>query len=352
VNSEYLKILRASVADRRDLFLSAASRLGAPESNIEKDFWVCWTLDALFNGLDKGSPRLLFKGGTSLSKAYGLISRFSEDIDITVYREDIGQQVSALELEALSKKKRQVRLDAIKAACQEYIRGSLCQQLNRIVNETLGAAGLDQPAVRFVLDEEDLDGQSLLFWYPSVMPGDAECVRAVKIESGAKSALDPNRPVIIRPYAGDDVPALTLDVPNVTTVYAERTFWDKVIILHGTRCWFERREVLRHVGQRVSRHYYDVHRLVESDVAGRAISDVDLATDCARHARLFFGSPDLGLDKACAGSFMLTPVEGMLSDLRRDFERMAGMIIGPVPGFEQVMDSIRRLESRINRPGA
>jgi hypothetical protein len=94
MNPGYIQVLRASLADRRDLFLGAARRLGTPEQNIEKDFWVCWTLDALFNGLPAGSPRLLFKGGTSLSKGYGLISRFSEDIDITVFRDDLGQAAS------------------------------------------------------------------------------------------------------------------------------------------------------------------------------------------------------------------------------------------------------------------
>src|SRR6266481_6776039 len=91
MNPGFAEFLKARPQDRRDAFLGAARRLGTPEQNIEKDFWVTWTLDVLFNGLPAGHPRLLFKGGTSLSKAYGLISRFSEDIDITVFREDIGQ---------------------------------------------------------------------------------------------------------------------------------------------------------------------------------------------------------------------------------------------------------------------
>jgi predicted nucleotidyltransferase component of viral defense system len=98
-------VLAATDRERRDLFLSTGNRLGTAEQNIEKDFWVCWTLDALFNGLEPDGPRLLFKGGTSLSKSYLLIERFSEDIDITVFREDIGQPVTVEELEALSGKK-------------------------------------------------------------------------------------------------------------------------------------------------------------------------------------------------------------------------------------------------------
>src|ERR1035438_10294674 len=111
MNSGFLEVLKASPDDRRDLFLGTARQLGTPEQYVEKDFWVCWTLDALFNGPAGAGPRLLFKGGTSLSKAYGLISRFSEDIDVPVFRNDIGQGASVEELEVISRKKRRARLD-------------------------------------------------------------------------------------------------------------------------------------------------------------------------------------------------------------------------------------------------
>ena len=113
----YNVILAADDATRRDLFRAAAQRLGTSGQNIEKDFWVCWTLDALFNGLPAG-PRLLFKGGTSLSKGFGLIQRFSEDIDITVFRDDLGVPASVAQLNAMSRKKREAALGAIKAACE------------------------------------------------------------------------------------------------------------------------------------------------------------------------------------------------------------------------------------------
>jgi len=94
VNEAYRRIITAAEEDRRDLFVSTARRVGTTEQNVEKDFWVCWTLDALFHGRPENAPRLLFKGGTALSKAFGLISRFSEAIDITVFRQDLGEFVS------------------------------------------------------------------------------------------------------------------------------------------------------------------------------------------------------------------------------------------------------------------
>ncbi|MEO7404497.1 MAG: nucleotidyl transferase AbiEii/AbiGii toxin family protein, partial [Burkholderiales bacterium] len=77
MNEAFATVIGASDRDRLDLFLGCANRLGVAIQNVEKDFWVCWTLDVLFNGMEHGGPRLLFKGGTSLSKAFGLVPRFS-----------------------------------------------------------------------------------------------------------------------------------------------------------------------------------------------------------------------------------------------------------------------------------
>ncbi len=228
MNPAFQEIITANDAERRDLFLGAAARMGTAVQNVEKDFWACWTLDALFNGLAAGGPRLLFKGGTSLSKAFGLISRFSEDIDITVFRDDLGQPADVAELDALSGKKRRALLEAIRNACQAYITGPLMDQFTR-----LAASAIPEARFRAEPDPDDKDGQSLLFWYPSVTAATGDYIRsAVKIESGAKSALDPHVAAAVTPYVAQDLPNLDLTVTNVTTVKPERTFWDKVIILH------------------------------------------------------------------------------------------------------------------------
>jgi len=267
----YRQVIAAEPRDRLDMFLATANRLGTLVGNVEKDFWVCWTLDVLYHRLPAGGPRLLFKGGTSLSKAYGLIRRFSEDIDVTVFRDDLN--------------------DA-------YVR----------------------PAVR--------------------------------IESGAKSALDPNRPALISPYVADDAPWLELAVPGITTIEPGRTFWDKVVIAHGLRRWYERRGVLRQEGQRISRHYYDLHCLLGTEAGQAALSDGGLAADCVGHARIFFNRPDFDLESAEPGSFALAPVGGMVDALRRDYENMATMIFGTAPRFDIILTSVETLDARINQgPG-
>src|ERR1019366_1887706 len=143
MNPAYQNIIAANADDQRGLFLAAANRVGTTVQNIEKDFWVCWTLDVLFRRLKEGGPRLLFKGGTSLSKAYGLIARFSEDIDVTVFREDIGEAATVEELELLSRKQRERRLDAIKVACQRYIEQSLRLELQALAQATMESVGQD-----------------------------------------------------------------------------------------------------------------------------------------------------------------------------------------------------------------
>jgi hypothetical protein len=343
MNDGFKKFIAASKRDRLDIFLTASRRLGAAVQNVEKDFWVCWTLDALYHGLPSGSPRLLFKGGTSLSKAHGLIRRFSEDIDITVFRDDLNQAASIEDMEKLSRKKRKAKLDAIRDACRAWIGGSLRQSLGAQIKGFVSDGG------RIELDGDDPDGQTLLVWHPAIAASEPGYVRpAVRIECGAKSALDPHRDVLIRPYIAEDAPELDISVPGVTTIEPPRTFWDKIVIVHGLRRWHEIRSELRQEGQRVSRHYYDLHCLFHSPV-GLALGDRALAADCVRHARMFFDRPDLDLASAKPGTFAIKPNPNMLDSLRRDYANTTSMIFGAAPSFEEIMESIAEIDAAANR---
>jgi hypothetical protein len=185
----------------------------------------------------------------------------------------------------------------------------------------------------------------LLVWYPEVEPHDGAYVRpAVRIESGAKSALDPNRPIRISPYIADETAGLDLTVAGVTTIEATRTFWDKVVIAHGLRRWYERRGVLRQEGQRVSRHYYDLHCLLGSEVGKAALMDPSLGADCVRHARMFFDRPDYDLASAVPGSFAIAPVDGMVEALSRDYANTAAMTFGEAPDFAAILASAEEIE--------
>ncbi len=131
MNTAFQQVIAAKDDERLELFLASAGRLGTAVQNIEKDFWVCWVLDVLFNGMGEGHPRLLFKGGTSLSKSFGLIDRFSEDIDITVFRDDLGEPRPSTISRALSGRKQRARLDAIRAACQALHQRAVPEDVRR-----------------------------------------------------------------------------------------------------------------------------------------------------------------------------------------------------------------------------
>ena len=348
MNLEFDKIIGADDEAQSDIYSLAAERLDTTPQNIEKDFWVCWTLDALFNGLS-GSPRLLFKGGTSLSKGFDLIKRFSEDIDITVFREDLGEAASMEELRALSGKKRRKRLDAIKEACEEYIQGACLNQLSAIIKATAERNKLSTE--NFYIEPDSKDSQTLLLHYPTATFEDPRnyIEKVVKIESGAKSALDPNSMRNIQPYLKDEIPGTDLNVRNVTTVDAERTLWDKVVILHGLRNWFNKRGELRGGGQRLSRHYYDLFMLLTSEMGQKALEDRKLGADCVEHARMFFDRPDYNLAEAKPPTFSIRPEGEMIDVLRRDYDAMSGMIFGDAPAFEDIMSEVTKLEAILNQ---
>jgi hypothetical protein len=174
----------------------------------------------------------------------------------------------------------------------------------------------------------------------------------VKIELGAKSALDPHVSVSVEPFIATEMATTGLRVDAVTTIDPARTFWDKVIILHGVRRWFERRGELRQEGQRITRHYYDVHCLLRARTGASFLADQSLATECARHARMFFGRPDLDLEHARPGTFAIVPTSDMRGRLERDYVNMAGMIFGPIPPFHEVLETLADLERGLNNRGS
>ena len=349
MNSNFLKVLQASENDRRNLFLEAAIRLGTPLRNVEKDFWVCFVLDLLFNDKLEDEPRLLFKGGTSLSKAYDLVSRFSEDIDITVYREDIGHSTDIATIQSWGRNKRNEYLDAIKAACSSYILGDLKDRLILQIQNELNNAGISMPVLKVVIDTTDKDQQTLLVEYPSLEASgkDAYIESKVKIEAGAKSALDPSRLITINPYVAQEFIGGDLNVPNVNCIAPERTFWDKAVIAHGLRAWFDARGSLRNNGNRISRHYYDLHMLLNNAVGQNAIKNTTLGKECALHASIFFFDKDSQQNSAAEGNFLIYPSDAMIPALRRDYEQMSTMIFGATPTFEKILETIQSASKQL-----
>lgn len=348
MNPAYGRIIAATDREREQLFLTTAERMGTGIGLIEKDFWLCWILDVVFSGFPMGEPRRLFKGGTSLSKAHGLVERFSEDVDLVIFRGDLGHDASIDQLQQMGRNRRKEYVKGVLAACQDHIATRMLPLLTELVTEAMTRADIARSRFNVELDQRDGDGQNILFTYPSVTDEGDYFQRAILIEAGPRSAIEPYADQTIRPYVADDYSQADLAVSGVTTVNPGRTFWDKIILLHGLRQTFEVTGHLPHDGNRASRHYYDLHRLHPAVNAEAWLLDVALRESCVLHADIFFSRPRDRRDLATPGSFTLFPNAGMQAALRADYERMRGMIFGSAPSFEEVLASIEDLERRVN----
>lgn len=341
MNSAYRDFLQLSKADRGDIFVTVASDLDTLSSYIEKDFWVCLVLDVLFNSLPLGHPGLSFKGGTSLSKVFGLINRFSEDVDITVSRVDLGFEGDRDPINPdLSKSQRNRLTNKLRKAVQGYAADGLMPALKEI----LGALGLTLEM------EADTQDPSLLAFYPTITPeGAAGYVpKRVKIELGARAAQEPNIQGSVRPYILEAGLDLDLTVSDIRTVTAERTFWEKVLILHGWKSRYMDAGQSVDEAELASRHYYDVAKLSESEQGRSAVEDLALLDAVRHHNQLMFPQPWKKFEEARAGSFRVSPEGQLLEDIKRDYEKMRSMILGEGLPFEDVAERISRLEEQLN----
>ncbi len=346
MNGDYKSFLSLpEQQNRQDVFEAAAGRLDTLPSYVEKDFWVCLVLDTLYNNLPDGHPNLLFKGGTSLSKAFGLINRFSEDIDLVVYRDDLGFEGERDPTVAskLSGKKRDGLFKELRAACSSYICGDLQTTLTRLIDEVV-------PGCHIGPDEDDVDSQTLFVKYPTLYPSGniAYVAPRVKIEAGARSALTPSMSCTITPYVTDELPNCSFAVGNIRVIAPERTYWEKLLILHGVQCGYRDTHRLPADGNRISRHYYDVAMITASEIGRSALSNIDLLDAVRNHNLIAFRQVWKRFEEAVPGSVRLVPQAELRTVIERDYRAMQGMILGDVPNFRWVMEQLQIAEAVIN----
>lgn len=333
--------LTQPVERQRLLFEEAGRRLGLSAGSVEKDLWVCWTLRSLFR-LPSSGPHLTFKGGTSLSKGWKLIERFSEDIDIVIDREFLGfGGVDAPEA-AASNKQRAKRLESLMLAAQHHIRDVLGPALEQEIQRLLTSTG------RWKLepDADDPDDQTLLFHYPPAMGATAYVRPVVKIELGARSDTEPSATPEITPYLADIFSDEVTDSRfTVRAVAPERTFWEKVALLHEETY----REGTVAPKARLARHYYDLWCLVTRGVAERAVADSDLFKRVASHRAVFFRRSREAQTSFKPGSLRLVPDADRIGLWQRDYNAMReSMFFGEAPEFDQVLAIVRAFEERFN----
>jgi len=332
-------ILALTPEDRRIACLQVEERMGLQAASVEKDFWVCWTLRELTR-LPGIGEHLTFKGGTSLSKGWGLIERFSEDIDIVVSRDLLGFGGDASPDRAPSNKQRRKRLDELRDKCRKWVQGTLMQALKTRIHATLGDKGW-----KLEVDPEADDGQCVLFHYPAAFADAAAYVPPrVKIELGARSDDWPDESREIQPYLSQHVPTLAEDAAfPVTTLKAERTFWEKAMLLHEETF----RPADKPRGSRMSRHYYDLWSLITRGVADRAAADKDLFTRCVEHRQVFFRQNWVDYDTLTPATLRVLPADAHVADWRRDYEQMQGpMFFGDSPSFDDILKTVGDFQQR------
>jgi hypothetical protein len=323
--------------DRRDLFEATAVKLGTNAQSVEKDFWVCRTIDALFKGLPR-QPKLFFKGGTSLSKGFGLIRRFSEDIDIVLSRNGLllGPDRDPF-IEGLSAKKRKERFEALAEICAQHVGDKMKTRLATLMPSC-------------VVQVSDKDPMALELRYPSLFPQDAYLRPFVKVECGARGALEPIEVRTIAPYVQDLLEMqLDLTTPKVTLIAARRTFWEKALILHGIYCGYRDEGRTPDDANPISRHYYDLAMMQGAKQGKAAVKDLALLADVREHKILAFKRSWEKLEEATPGQVRLVPQAEIQSLLEADFARMTGMMFGDPPSFSWVLERIAALEVDINR---
>lgn len=332
------EFIQASNDRRQVLCERAGERMRLPPASVEKDFWVCWTLWRLF-ALPKWDQALTFKGGTALSKAWGLIERFSEDIDIVIDRHALGYiEADAPE----SGKQSRRRLEALKREAQRVVRDEILPSLRENIQTALSPNN----AWKIELDPDDPDLQSLLFTYPCVFTDRTTYIRpVVKIEMGARSDTEPAETVAIRPYIFSVLKAEGGDGFPVRAVAARRTFWEKAMLLHE--------ETFRPAGKprkdRLARHYYDLWCLITKGIADQAVADDGLFDRVLAHRVVFFRWSWVDYSTMRRGSLRLVPPEDHLKDWAADYKTMGTeMFFGEVPSFEEILRVVGEFERRFN----
>lgn len=328
--------MQLSQADRRDLLGVAAAKSGRPPHLLEKDVWVVWALDALF-GSALGD-HLVFKGGTSLSKAYGVIHRFSEDVDLTYDIRALIPELAGTSGEALPANRSQ----------KDRWKKEVDLQLPKWVTEQAHPMLIEKLVTDGIAATVSAAGEELLIDYAPLATGSGYVAARVKLEFGASSTGEPNA------FHGVvcDAASVIADVvfPSATprVMRAERTFWEKATAAHV----FCAQARLR--GERFARHWHDLARLDESGYATTAIADRKLAAAVARHKTIFFremadGAP-VDYAAAVSGDLQLVPVGAALEALAEDYRHMVddGLLLNDAESFADLMEKCAAIAQRAN----
>lgn len=310
----------------------AANKTGLPVQAVEKDLWVTVVLQMVF-ALPVAN-HLVFKGGTSLSKVWKVIRRFSEDIDLAIDPSIWGFEGD------LTKK----QIKRLRKASSIFVRDELCLSLKGVVSET----GME----KWLQVEADPDGEGdgtypeprmIHVRYKSLFNENLPYLHSeVKLEVGARSLLEPTAKAAVTSVIEDVLPiSTTIKQVMIPTALAEKTFLEKTFLLHELFSAQSSREA-----NRKSRHLYDLAQIMNTDIASRAIADDDLWNTIHHHRELFTSMSGVDYTPDIRKRIRLLPPDDVIDDWRSDYKDMqSSMIYGEKPTFTELMKKMRELEN-------
>lgn len=322
--------------EQLEILQTAASSFGRQTAVLEKDIWLCWVLQTLFS-IPNAHP-MAFKGGTSLSKIYGIIDRFSEDVDITLDYRYFNDDFDPFQLGVSKTKIRQL---------SDRLKNYVLTYANNIVVPALKTAAMNSfPTAQYDI-EIDETGEKIWFSYLSVVENQEEYMKSnILIELGGRNVIDPNEQHHIAPYVAALFDDLEFPKATVTVLSPLRTFWEKATLIH-VEC---NRDGLKGNSERLSRHWYDLSCLAIHKKGITAINDRSLFEDVIRHKKIFFNASYAKYDECLEGGLRLLPNDDKIASLKLDFEKMidAEMIYKEPPKFDDIIHHIREIEAKVN----
>jgi hypothetical protein len=332
-----------STAERAAFVQEAAARLDLSPVIVEKDFWVCWTLRQIFQSPTVGG-HLVFEGGTSLSKVFAAIQRFSEDIDLSVAPPFLGWEESELD-EAPSTTLRRKRLEKLEAACAARVKGEFLPDLEYFVQAVLGQTPGRECWLEYQIDPTS-NSPVILFHYPSALPAGGGYIQPfVKMEFGSLTDQRPAGVHLVKPLLAEAIPAAFEDfTAQVVALEVERTFWEKATILHAEY----HRPPGQAVCERFARHCADTAALWQRPARAKALARIDLLERVVRRKARFFASSWAHYETAKPGGLRLRPPGAREPELTRDYQRMEDMFMTKPPNFAEVLGVLGEAEREIN----
>jgi hypothetical protein len=335
-----LAFLELPAAERKVYIEEAAARRGLAPVIVEKDFWVCWLLSIVFQSSFRDA--MVFKGGTALSKVFGVIERFSEDVDLSLAPAFLGLDEPDATA-GVSKGQASKWMERAEATCTAVVRDTLAPEIAAGLSGQLGKR--DSPWLAFEVDAHSR-APVLLFHYPTTQPPALDYLRrSVKLEFGSLTEQRQTARHPVRPWIADVLPEAFDDWQcDVVALDLHRSFWEKATILHAEH----HRPFDKVTPDRFARHYADTAALALHADASGAIEQSDLCQRVVRWKSRFFGSAWARYDLAAPPTFRLVPPPEREAGLRRDYQAMRDMYLSePIP-FDEILATLAGVERRIN----